>query len=105
MFRVRTEEEKKALSKWERIVNECRKAGQPYVDDLFPPTKKSLYYNQEWKLKQTCLGVNVISHLSIYILNIMIFRENISFIKNSWVENNDKVMVKSSELFIIPFLN
>ncbi|XP_023335582.1 calpain-D isoform X1 [Eurytemora carolleeae] len=43
---VRTEEEKKALSKWERIVNECRKAGQPYVDDLFPPTKKSLYYNQ-----------------------------------------------------------
>lgn len=40
---LRQSEEEQARSKWQRIVDFCRKSGDKFVDDSFPPAGKSLH--------------------------------------------------------------
>jgi len=42
---LREVEESEARDKWKHIVHFCRKNNHTFVDDEFPPSKKSLYYN------------------------------------------------------------
>jgi len=45
MERLREEEEKEARDRWASIVAYCRREGEPFVDDSFPPSPRSLYYS------------------------------------------------------------
>jgi len=47
MERLREEEEKEARDRWASIVAYCRREGEPFVDDSFPPGPRSLYYSGE----------------------------------------------------------
>jgi len=47
MDAVRTEEENESYTQWKKIVQYCRDNKESFVDDAFPPSKKSLYYNQK----------------------------------------------------------
>ena len=43
--RLREDEEAAARDRWKNIVSFCKHHGDPFVDDSFPPTSRSLYYN------------------------------------------------------------
>jgi len=42
---LRHTEEEQARMKWQRIVDFCRRTGDKFVDDSFPPTDRSLHGN------------------------------------------------------------
>jgi len=44
---VCVEESEKAYLQWQNIVSICRDSNQAFVDDSFPPSGQSLYYNQK----------------------------------------------------------
>lgn len=47
MEKLRRREEKEARATWSRVVDFCAANQEPFVDDSFAPSKKSLYYNQK----------------------------------------------------------
>jgi len=44
--KLREEEELAARDRWSNIVQYCKENRDPFVDDSFPPSGRSLYYNQ-----------------------------------------------------------
>ena len=47
MERLREDEECQARDRWKNIISFCKLAGDSFVDDSFPPSGKSLYYNSQ----------------------------------------------------------
>jgi len=47
MERLREDEETQARDRWKNIISFCTLAGDAFVDDSFPPSGRSLYYNRE----------------------------------------------------------
>ena len=45
MERLREDEESQARDKWNNIISFCKLSQDPFVDDSFPPSGRSLYYN------------------------------------------------------------
>jgi len=46
MERLREDEETQARDRWKNIISFCKHHGDAFVDDSFPPSNKSLFYNQ-----------------------------------------------------------
>ena len=44
---LRKSEEEEARSKWQHIVDFCKKSGDKFVDDSFPPATRSLHSNSQ----------------------------------------------------------
>lgn len=63
---LRQSEEERARSKWQRIVDFCRKNGDKFVDDSFPPVAKSLHSSShegvQW-LRPTQIVSSAASHV------------------------------------------
>ena len=47
MERLREDEEGQARDRWKNIISFCKLTGDAFVDDSFPPSGKSLYYNSQ----------------------------------------------------------
>ena len=47
MERLREDEESQARDRWNNIISFCKLSRDAFVDDSFPPSKRSLYYNKE----------------------------------------------------------
>ena len=47
MERLREDEESQARDRWNNILSFCKLSRDAFVDDSFPPSKRSLYYNKE----------------------------------------------------------
>jgi len=44
---LRKSEEEEARAKWQHIVDFCKKSGDKFVDDSFPPAARSLHSNSQ----------------------------------------------------------